>query len=170
MRAISEERRQGTYETLMTSPISESEVVAGKFTASLLFLFCMFVPTGVIVTVLELYGAPDYGELACGYLGMILAGSAYLASGILASALTSSQIVAFLAPLFFWMIVNLGCKLLPPYLNERWSNILALCDSDQRLRDFTIGLLDTSNVVFFITLTAVFLIAASCVLQTRRWA
>jgi ABC-2 type transport system permease protein len=169
MRAISEERRQGTYETLITSPISESELIAAKFAAALLFLLLMFVPTGVIVVVLELYGAPDYGELACGYLGMTLAGSTYLASGILASALTTSQIVAFLVPLFFWMIVNLGCKLLPPYLNERWANLTSLCDADQRLREFTIGLLDTSNVVFFITLSVVFLITASRVLQARRW-
>ena len=169
MRSISEERRQGTYETLMTSPISESEVIIGKFAASLLFLLLMFVPTGAIVAVLEIYGAPDYGELACGYLGMTLAGSTYLASGMLASALTTSQIVAFLVPLFFWLLVNLGCKLLPPYLSESWANFVALCDSDQRLRDFTIGLLDTSNVIFFVTLTLVFLITASRVLQSRRW-
>lgn len=170
MRTISDERRHGTFETLMTSPLSELEVVIAKFAAALLFLMVMFLPTGALVFVLEWYGQPDHGELACGYLGMTLAGATYLASGILASALTTSQVVAFLVPMFFWLIVNLACKLLPPFLNEMWASLLMVCDADLRLRDFTIGLLDTSNVVFFVTLTAAFLIAAVRTLEARRWA
>ena len=170
MRTLSEESRMGTIEMLMTSPVSEREVVLGKFLAALGFLIVMFLPTGIHAVVLELYGRPDYGELACGYLGMMLAGSAYVASGMLASALTSSQVVAFLLPLFFWLIINLGCKLAPPYVNEFWAGIAVACDADQRLREFTIGLLDTSNVVFFITLTSLFLIIAVRSLEARRWA
>ena len=170
MRTISDERRHGTYETLMTSPMSEAEVIAAKFAASLLFLLIMFLPTAMLVFVLEWYGQPDHGELACGFLGMTLAGSTYLASGILTSALTTSQVVAFLVPMFFWLIVNLACKLLPPYLSETWASLLVICDADLRLRDFTIGLLDTANVVFFVTLTLACLIAAVRTLEARRWA
>src|SRR4029079_16632157 len=83
MRAISEELRLASLEPLITAPVTEAQVVFGKFLASLGFLVLMLVPTGVFVIALELYGRPDYGELLCGYLGMVLAGSAYMASGIL---------------------------------------------------------------------------------------
>ena len=127
MRAISEERRLGTFEMLMTCPVSEGEVIVGKFIAMLGFLVLMLVPTAVHVAALELYGRPDYGELLCGYLGMILVGSAYLASGVFAA------------------------------------------DPDPRLRDFAIGLIDTSNIVYFVSLTVLFLAAAVRSLEARRW-
>lgn len=169
MRAISEERRMGTFEMLMTSPISEIEVILAKFIAALGFLVIMLVPTLVYVVLLELYGRPDYGELFCGYLGMVLAGMAYLASGILASALTMSQVVAFLLTLFFWLTLSMGAKFLPQYLHEPWATAAFAADPDPRLRDFAIGLIDSSNVIYFISLTALFLIAATRTLEARRW-
>jgi ABC-2 type transport system permease protein len=169
MRAIAEEKRLGTYEMLFSCPVSERQVIAGKFLGAMLFLAVILLPTLVQAVALERYGRPDYGEIACGYLGLMLAGSAYIASGLLASAMTSSQIVAFLSTLFFWIALTLGAKLLPAYLPTRWADIAFAADPDPRLRDFAIGLIDTSNVVYFITLTGFFLIAATRVLQTGRW-
>jgi ABC-2 type transport system permease protein len=136
----------------------------------MIFLLVMFLLTAVQAVVLELYGRPDYGELACGYLGMLLAGSVYLSSGMVASALTSSQVIAFLLPVFFWLIFNLACSRAPFYVNEFWGTLASACDIDQRLREFTIGLLDTSNIVFFLSLTAFFLMIAVRSLESRRWA
>ena len=169
MRAISEERRLGTFEMLMTCPVSEGEVIVGKFIAMLGFLVLMLVPTAVHVAALELYGRPDYGELLCGYLGMILVGSAYLASGVLASTLTTSQVVAFLLTLFFWVGLVLGAKLLPGNVPEPWASGVFAADPDPRLRDFAIGLIDTSNIVYFVSLTVLFLAAAVRSLEARRW-
>jgi ABC-2 type transport system permease protein len=169
MRAISEERRLGTFEMLMTSPISEAEVILGKFFAAVGFLVLLFVPTLAHVGLLELYGRPDYGELLCGYLGMALAGMAYLASGILASTLTTSQVVAFLATLFFWFGLSMGARLLPQYLHEPWATAAFAADPDPRLRDFAIGLIDSSNVIYFLSLTALFLMASVRSLEVRRW-
>lgn len=169
MRAIAEERRMGTLEMLMSAPVSEVEVVLGKFFAALGFLLVMLVPTLALVWALELYGRPDYGELASGYLGMMLAGAAYLASGILASTLTTSQMAAFLVTLFFWIALSIGAKVLPGYLPEPWATAVFAVDPEPRLRDFAIGLIDTSHVVYFVSLTAVFLIAAVRSLEARRW-
>jgi len=169
MRLFSEEYRLGTYEALMTAPVREREVVLGKFLGALGLLVLMLVPTLIYLPALELHGRPDYGEILCGYLGLLLAGSAYLASGILASTLTSSQPVAFLMAMFFWLTLGLGAKLLPALLGEPLSAILFALDPQLRLSDFTIGLLDTSNVVFFLTLTVLFISISIFALQVRRW-
>ncbi len=168
MRTISEELRSGTFETLMTAPIREVEVVVGKFLGSAVFLILMLLPTGFYVIALELYGRPDYGELLCGYLGVILAGSAYLAGGIFASTLTSSQVVAFLVSVFFWVGLVFGAKMLPARLDENWAELVRAIDPDLRLGNFAIGLLDTSDVVYFLSMTALFLAAAVKALEVRR--
>src|SRR5262249_3208774 len=108
------------------------------------------------------------GEVACGYLGMLLAGSMYLAGGLLASTLTTSQAVAFLITFFFWAIVSVACKALPMYVKPPWSEAIFAADPDPRLRDCAIGLIDTSNIVYFPSLTLVFLLAAVKSLQFGR--
>jgi ABC-2 type transport system permease protein len=169
MRAIAEEKRMGTYEMLMSCPVSERGIILGKFIGGMIFLIVILLPTIVHVLALERYGRPDYGEIACGYLGLLLAGAAYLASGLLASALTNSQVVAFLLTIFFWLGLSLATKLLPGYLPPRWADVAFTADPDPRLRDFAIGLIDTSNVAFFVSLTLLFLFAATRSLQAGRW-
>lgn len=169
MRLISEELRLGTMEMLMTCPVREVEVVLGKFFGAMGLLLLMLLPTAIFVLALEMYGRPDYGELLCGYLGLLLAGTAYLASGVLASTLTSSQPVAFLLALFFWLALGIGAKIVPGHIGEEWVGVVFAIDPDVRLRDFTIGLIDTSNVVYFLSFAAVFLALAVVSLQARRW-
>lgn len=168
MRLFAEEYRLGTFEGLMTAPVRNGQVVIGKFAGALGLLVVMLVPTLVFVVALEIYGRPDYGELATGYLGLILAGSLYLASGMVASILTSSQPIAFLVTLFFWLAVGFAARELPPLLGEDLAAIVYACDPQLRLNDFCIGLIDTSNVIYFVSLTAFFLLAALAVLEARR--
>ncbi len=175
MRMISEELRLGTIELLLTSPASATAVILGKFIGALGFFVLLLSPTLVFVAALEIYGLPDYGELLCGYLGLILAGCAFLASGLLASTLTANQVVAYLITVFFWIIFILSTKglpqaeLLPAQWQESWSDILFALDPDLRLKDFTIGLLDTANVVYFCSVTVVLLVASVGSLDARRW-
>jgi len=169
MRMIAEEKRMGTWEMLNSCPVSERGIVLGKFLGGMIFLAIVLLPTLVQVLALERYGRPDYGEIACGYLGLLLAGAAYLSSGLLASALCASQVIAFLLTLFFWLGLSLCAKLLPAYVPARWADVAFASDPDPRLRDFAIGLLDTSNIVFFCTLTIFFLIAATRVVRAGRW-
>jgi ABC-2 type transport system permease protein len=175
MKMISEELRLGTIETLFTCPITETQIVLGKFAAALAFLSLLLVPTAVFVAALEIYGRPDYGELLCGYLGVILAASLFLASGMLASALTANQVVAYLITVFFWLLVILLTRglpqsdLLPVAWRDAAAGLLAAIDPDRRMRDFSIGLVDTANVVYFVSATAVLLAAAIQALALRRW-
>jgi ABC-2 type transport system permease protein len=175
MRVISEELRLGTIEVLMTAPVRSGQIIAGKFLAALGFLAVLLVPTLLFVVALEAYGRPDYGELACGYFGVVLAGSAYLASGVLASTLTSSQVVAYLVTVFFWLILLLltslvpQVELLPALWRDAWSDVLFALDPGARLRDFAMGLIDTADVVYFCSLTILLLVASVVSLDARRW-
>lgn len=175
MRMISEELRLGTIETLMTAPVTEAQVILGKFAAALLFLALLLAPTALFVVALERYGRPDYGELMCGYLGLVLAASLFLASGILASTLTANQVVAYLITVFFWLLLILLTRglpqtdLLPAAWRDGAAAALAAVDPDRRMRDFSIGLVDTANVVYFASASAVLLVAAILALGARRW-
>jgi ABC-2 type transport system permease protein len=168
MRLFAEEYRMGTFEALMTCPVREIEVVMGKFLGALGLLAAVLLPTLVFVAALEAYGRPDYGEVLCGYLGLLLAGCLYLSSGMLASTLTSSQPVAFLVTMFFWLAVGLAASLLPAHVGEGAASLLYAADPQRRLSDFTIGLVDTSNVVYFVSLSAFFLAATVGSLRVRR--
>ena len=169
MRMVAEETRTGTIESLMTSPVDEWQIIFGKFIAAIGFLLVMLVPTFIYVIVLEFYGRPDYGEVFCGYLGVFIAGLAYMASGLFVSTLSSSQVVAFLVAFFFWLALTLGTMFLPPLVSGFWAEALLSLNPDVRLRDFAIGLIDSANIAFFLAFAAVFLIAAVKSLQSRRW-
>ncbi len=174
MRAVSEELRMGTIEVLLTCPVRTADVILGKFLAALAFLAVLLLPTVMFVVVLEVYGRPDYGELGCGYLGVLLAGAAYLASGILFSTMTSNQVVAYLLTFFFWLVILLLTNMLPQtdlLAADAWrlGDLLLSLDPNVRLRDFAIGLFDSANFVFFVSFTVVLLIAAITFLDVRRW-
>src|SRR3970040_3190896 len=94
MRLLSEEQKLGTLELLLTSPLREIEIVLGKFIAAFAMLTIMLAGTLYYVVVLFVYGVPDVGPLLTGYLGIVLYGSATLAIGLMASALTPNQLVA----------------------------------------------------------------------------
>ena len=97
MRSFSDERRQGTWEILQTAPINALGIVLGKFAANLCQLVLLGVPIVILGLILEIYGRPDWGEIGCGLLGLFLAGSCWLALGMLASTASESQLVSYLA-------------------------------------------------------------------------
>ena len=190
MRTISEEIRTGTLESLMTAPVSEGQVIFGKYLGSLGFFVVMLVPTLVYVFALERFGRPDYGEVLSGYLGLLLVASAFLASGILASTLTSSQVLACITTIFFWLIVIALTIVFPQVIaiaegalavederplvdaalavSQSASGFLEAGSPIARLRGFVDGLVDSFGVVYFLSLTGVFLFAAVKSLSLRR--
>jgi len=168
MKAVIEELRLGTFEALATAPVSDVQVILGKFLSGAGFLAILLALTAVFLVALELHGRPDYGEVACGYLGMALAGGAYLSAGLLASCLSGSQVVAYLLTVFFWFTLSVGTAVLPAHVPDHIAATLFALNPELRLNDFAIGLIDTSNVVYFATLIVVFLAAAVVSLQVRR--
>ena len=168
MHVIAEERRIGTWELLTSTPVSTAQVVGGKFLASMGFLAVLLAPLVLPLLVLEWHGRPDWGEAACGVLGLLLLGGTYLAGGLLASAVSPSQLVAFLLSLFGWVLLGMAVKMLPRVLGETSSALLFALDPDLRVRDFAIGLIDTANIVYFGSLMALLLGVTVLVLSLER--
>lgn len=170
MRLLAEELRSGTIESLLTAPVSGAGVVIGKFLGALAFLIGMLAPTGVYVIILERTATLplDLGPVLSGYLCLILTGALYLAIGTLASSLTPNATLAFLISLF----TILGLMLAPTaaeFLPDAARPLMYALSVPDRIGDFAKGVIDTSHIVFFVTLAAWFLVLAGCALELRRW-
>jgi ABC-2 type transport system permease protein len=160
----------GTIETLMTAPLKDTEVVLGKFLGALGFFGVLLSPTLLYVVLLSAFGKLDLGPVFSGYLGMILVGALFVAIGLFCSSLTKSQVVAAVS-----CIAALFAVTIAPWLaSDRvsltgfWRNVV-----DQtvypRYADFSKGVIDTGNIIFFIIATAVFLFGTVKVMEFRRW-
>ena len=170
MGLLSQEWATGTIETLMTAPVNEPEVVLGKFFGNLLLLVVMLLPTLLYVVLLMLYAHPDFGPIFSGYLGIILVGALFISVGLFCSSLTRSQIIAALSAvtiLFLATIVPYWAGLEPglrPVLRTVVDQTVY-----RRYSDFSKGVIDLGNIVFFIATTSVFLFLTIKVLESRRW-
>ncbi len=168
MRLLAEEQKMGTLELLLTAPVRDWEVAMGKYLASLVILAATIALTLYYVLLLYWFGEPDGGPVFSAYLGLFLHGAASLSVGLLASSLTSNQIVA--------AVVGVGI-LLPlsftDFVAERVtgfaSDILQAMSMGAHFTDFTRGIIDTSHVVYYVTVAAVFLFLTVRSLETRRW-
>lgn len=169
MRLFSEEHRSGTIETVMTAPITEAALVAGKFLAGVLFLVAMLAPSLVYVVVLASLARPDFGPIFSGYLGLVLLGSLYISIGCLASSLTSSQTLAFLATMFVLLGLDIGPRQLGAALPESIGRLVVNATPSLRLSDFSRGLIGTANAAFFAITTFWFLALCVVLMQSRRW-
>jgi ABC-type transport system involved in multi-copper enzyme maturation permease subunit len=152
MRLIAEERRVGTWELLLSSPASSFEITKGKFLAAFAFMCVVIATTFPLVFVLELYAEVDYGAVASGYLGLLLLGGAVIGTGLVISASTTSQTVAYLVTTFIWLTLSLATKVLPSYVPTRFADIIFAIDPDLRTGEFAIGLIDTANIVYFMSI------------------
>ena len=170
MGLLSQEWTTGTIETLMTAPVNDAEVVVGKWMGAFGFLAVLVAPTVLFVGMLRIYGHPDVGPIFSGYLGIGLVGALFAAITLFCSSLTRSQVVAAAlsaAVLFLVTIVPYeaaGQASLSPF----WRGV-----TDQavfrRYADFSRGIIDRGNIVFFLVATAVFLFLTTMVMQSRRW-
>jgi ABC-2 type transport system permease protein len=171
MRLLAQERRMGTLELVLTSPVREWELVAGKFCAALVLFLLMVVPTFLYPLTLEIFGNPDWGPILSGYLGLFFFGAVLLAVGLLASSLTQNQIVAAVlgvaGNLLLWFFV--GAPARNPSTSPRVAEILRILDLREHLYTFLSGALDTRDIVYCLSVILFFLFVAIQVLEARRW-
>lgn len=169
MRVLSEELRSGTIEPLLTAPVSDWQVAAGKYIGSVLFLLATLASTLSHVIILSLISRPDYGPILAGYLGLALVGMLYLAVGLLASSLTPNQVVAYLVTLFFFLLLLFAASQGPRWVPPPWDRALAAMSISARIEDFAKGVIDTAHVAFFLCASAWFVILTVASLEFRRW-
>ncbi|MEN9642200.1 MAG: hypothetical protein RIR77_1389 [Planctomycetota bacterium] len=164
MRSVVEERRNGTWSSLAASPVGFAAIISGKFAALLALLaLTITVPVLAQLAALEWFARPDYLEACTGVIGLLLAGSAYLASGILMSALVGNQVAAYLLTVFLWLTWIAIARSAPALLSGNAAYVGFSLDPLRRLDDFLLGLMDTGNVVYFTAIAAWFLCAATVV-------
>lgn len=175
MRLFALEKFSGTYETLMTTPVRDTEVVLAKFSAALAFYVVMWLPALACIFVIRRFAGDaspvDWGLIGTTYLGLLLLGCLFLAIGCLASSLTRIQTVAamltFLCCASLLLLAYLASQ--SPVLPEWQAAVLSQFALSDHMLDFTRGVVDTRTVVFYVSLTALFLYAALRVTESRRW-
>jgi ABC-2 type transport system permease protein len=178
MRLLAEEQRAGTIELLMTAPLRDWQVVLGKYLAAFSLYLAMLALTLYYPLILIMFGSPDVGVMVTSYVGAILLGAAFLAVGILASAMTRNQIIAAvlsLGVLLFLWLIDVFAPLLPTDVTLPLGGTLNPSEALQNLSviyhyfDFTKGIVDTRHVLYYLSVVAVCLFLATRVLEIRRW-
>ena len=168
MRLIAEEKKLGTWELLMTAPIRDTEVVLGKYLGSLGMLVTMLALTFFFPTLLWIFGDPDTGPIFTSYLGLFLLGAASLSIGLFASSVTSNQIVAaviaggILAVLYFIGMAG-------DSISGAIGDILSYISLYYHFPAFTIGIIDTQALVYYLSVIALFLFLTIRSIETSRW-
>lgn len=169
MRLLAEESRTGTLELLLTAPVKDWSVVVGKFLGALGLYVAMMFLTVLYPLILVLFrGDPDWGPIASGYLGLLLLGMAFLSVGLLASSLTSNQIlsaVIALAILLVLFIITVLTSNVPPNV----AAVLAKLSIGDRYDPFTRGIVDLTDVVYFLTFTGAVIFITIQIVEARRY-
>ena len=169
MRLLSGEYDSGTIETLMTSPVTDTQVVIGKFLGVLCFYMVLLAGTGVFLVLMIIYGQPDAGVAIMGYLGMTLMGAAFLAVGLFTSALTRYQIIAAVGAMAILAVFSILMQQVVAHGAEPWNYLARHLSAMTYFKDFARGISDTRGLVFFLTATALFLFLSVKTLESRRW-
>lgn len=169
MRSFAEEKKQGTLELLFTYPISDFQIVLGKFLSLLAALILLLFPTLAYFFLAQVVGARfEIASLLTGYAGLFLTGASFIALGIFMSSLTEHQAVSagigFAILLFFW-VVGWMAEWTSPALGDVFREISLV----EHFRDFARGIVDTKDVAFFVLFIAFFLFATLSTLEIRTW-
>lgn len=168
MRLFAEEKRTGTIELLATSPIRDLEIIIGKWLAALLMYCSMVAFTALNLIFIFRYGNPDWKPVAIGYLGMILQAGALLAIGTFISTLTKNQIIAaavtFAVCLILWVLDwSVGFE------TARWAQILSYFSITRHAESFSKGLLDSKDLIFYVSAIILGLFLTSRSMESLRW-
>lgn len=167
MRLFAEEARSGSLETLMTLPVSGLDAVLGKFLAAFLFTACMLVPTLVYAITAFLLGRPDAGALFCGYLGALFLAAAFCAIGTFASSATKNQIVAF----FVAFAISILLAMIDRFLVILPASVvsqLEFVSASVHFESIARGILDTRDLIYFLSLSVFFLGLTARTVDARR--
>lgn len=170
MRLVSEERQSGTVELLMTMPVTDGQVILGKFLAALILYVATTALTLIYPLVLLRFGNPDVGPMLTTYLMVVLWGSALISIGIFASTISTNQINAFMLSFAVILILYLLAFLSNnPSLPERVGIIMRELSLLSHQENFFSGVLTVKDTLYFVLVTAVFLFAAARFFESRRW-
>lgn len=169
MRLISDELRMGTIETLMTAPVTETQIVLGKFLGAWTFFVLLLAALIPYPLLLGAFGPVDSKLLFCHLLGVVLMGGLFIAVGLFFSACTKHQVVSVLLSLTLLVLMTFASDALAQKFEGWFRVFLQQLSVRSHFRDFVRGMFDLNHAVFFITTTAFFLFITVKRLEVRRW-
>jgi ABC-2 type transport system permease protein len=168
MRTYSEEKRSGTMELLLTAPLTDWQIILGKFLGAMTLFAAMLATTVIHVGILFWLGEPEWKPVVTTYLGMLLMGGCFIALGLFISSLTKNQIVAatitFAAFLLFWVINWMGS-----FVGTTAQAVLAHLSIIDHFDDFAKGIIDTKHIVYYVSFIAFGLFLTAKSVDSERW-
>lgn len=168
MGLVAEEKKRGTMELLLTSPVNDTEIIIGKYFAALGFYLSMLLPTGIYVALLMYYGEPEIPPILAGYLGLLLLGAAQIAVGLLISAMTENQIVSafvsFGAICIFWFVDSAANA-----LTSIWQDFARYFSFFIHFTDFSKGVIQFTDVAYFLSFIACCVFLTHRAIESIRW-
>jgi ABC-2 type transport system permease protein len=168
MRSFAEEKRSGTYELLMTSPLSITEIVLGKFLGAFGFVLIMIGLTAVYPLILLLYGDPEAGVILSGFLGLLLLGTAFVAVGLLTSSFTENQIIAAvscLVALLLLYVISWPAETAGPTLGA----VLKYLSLTEHFGEMVKGVINTRDLMYFGSVIVLSLFLTQRSVESLRW-
>ena len=168
MRSYAEEKRSGTIELLLTSPLSDFQIIMGKFLGAMALYTLMLALTLVHIGILFWYSDPEWGPVLSGYLGLFLMGGAFISIGLAISSMTQNQIVAgvatFAVLLLLWIVNWIGDA-----AGGTTQAVLAYLSILEHFDDFSKGVIDTAHVTYYVSFIALGLFLTAKSMDTARW-
>ncbi len=168
MRLLADEKSSGTLELLITMPVRDWEVVVGKFLAAMALLCTAIGLTLVFAITVKTLGPLDRGPTIGGYLGLVLMGGAYVSIGVMASSLTRNSIVSFIVAFAISFALYLLGKL-TQFLPEALQKLVAFLSIDGHFENIGRGVIDTRDLIYYLSVMGVSLLIATLSLESRRW-
>lgn len=174
MRLFSEEKKTGTIELLLTRPLTEMQVVLAKYLSGVLLVLFSLIPTLVyyftVYTISLPVGNIDSGAVWGSYIGLLFLGAAFVSIGLFASSLADNQVVAFIVAFFLCLLCFRGFELASSLPDAHWlSNLLFNLGINAHYLSMSRGVIDTRDVVYFLSLISVFIFLTRTVLESRKW-
>jgi ABC-2 type transport system permease protein len=166
MRLFSEEFNTGSYELLLTLPVSSLNIILGKFLAAAAFAAIMLLPTIFYAIFISFLGDLDWGPVIGGYIGAVLMGAAFSAIGLFASSITRNQIIAFIAGMSLCFLLTLVDKILF-FLPESALNFFQFLGADFHFKNISKGVIDSRDLLYFISICFVMLYSTNLVIQEK---
>lgn len=174
MRFFAEENKTGTIEILATKPLTETDIVLGKYMAGMVLVLFSLIPTLLYLYTIYQLAAPvgniDTGALYGSFIGLLLLGAAYVAIGVFASALTDNQIVSFILAMFLCFFFYILLDWLRDYtLMNPADPFLEFMSIKNHYLSISRGVLDTRDLVYFLSFAGLFLIVTKTLLERKKW-
>lgn len=174
MRSFAEERREGTYVILATKPISINQIIFAKYMATVVLMVFALIPTLVYYFSISNLGLPkgniDTGAVIGSYLGLFLLGNAFTAIGIFSSSITKNQVIAFAVAVFLCFFTFSGFDSISKVFElQTFGSLLANLGINEHYQSISRGVLDTRDLVYFITIVSLFLVLTKLTVGGRKW-